>query len=179
MASRARAPITPRVPSSVLALSSGGRPARRRPSTGLLLRSLLLGWAAGARASLGPGAPTLTGGSRRAVRAGAALAVVGELVGDKLPTAPSRLEHGGGPTRAASGAIGASMLAARDHARPLVPALVGAVGGLAGAYGGAAWRAWAVDRLPAWQAAVAEDAVALTAAAIACAPGRPVRPLPS
>jgi len=178
MTSRGRAPFVPRGPSAALLLSSGSGPARRRPSGGLLVRSLLLGWAAGARSSLGPGAPTITGGGRLVVRLGAASAVVGELVADKLPVAGSRLAHGGGPARAASGATGASMLAARDHARPVLPALAGAVGGLAGAYGGAAWRTWAVGRLPDWQAALAEDALALTAAAIACAPGRPVRPLP-
>ena len=140
----------------------------------LLARSLLLGWAAGARASLGPAGPTITGGRGPVVRAGAALAVVGEIVGDKLPTAPSRLAHGGGLIRAASGAIGASMLAARDDAHPVLPVLAGAVGGLAGAYGGAAWRSWAVGRVPDWQAAVAEDVVALTAAAIACLLGPPV-----
>lgn len=142
--------------------------ARRRPAAALVARSALLGWAAGARASLGPAGPTITGAHRPAVRAVAALGVVGELVGDKLPTAPSRLEHGGALVRATSGAIGASLLAARGGAHPVVPALAGAFGGLAGAFGGAAWRAWAVGRLPDWQAAVAEDVVALTAAAIAC-----------
>lgn len=140
----------------------------RRPAAALVARSALLGWAAGARASLGPAAPTITGARRPVVRAVAALGVVGELIGDKLPAAPSRLDHGGGVVRAASGAIGASMLAARGRVHPAVPALAGALGGLAGAYGGAAWRAWAAGRLPDWQAAVAEDVVALTAAAIAC-----------
>lgn len=140
----------------------------RRPRSALVVRSALLGWAAGARASLGPAGPTITGSHRPVVRAAAALAVVGELAGDKLPTAPSRLDHGGALVRATSGAIGASMLASRGRVHPVVPALAGAIGGLAGAYGGAAWRAWAVGRLPDWQAAVAEDVVALTAAALAC-----------
>ena len=96
--------------------------------------------------------------------------MTGEVVADKLPIAPSRLEHGGAVLRAASGLVGATVLAARAGARPLAPAVAGAVGGLAGAYGGAAWRSWAVGRLPDWQAALAEDAVALTAAAIACSP---------
>ncbi|GEM00215.1 hypothetical protein [Cellulomonas terrae] len=140
----------------------------RRPAAALVARSALLGWAAGARASLGPAAPTITGAHRPVVRAVAALGVVGELIGDKLPNAPSRLDHGGALVRATAGAIGASMLAARGRAHPVVPALAGAVGGLAGAFGGAAWRAWAAGRLPDWQAAVAEDVVALTAAAVAC-----------
>ena len=62
------------------------------------------------------------------------------------------------------------MLAARERANPVAPALAGAVGGLAGAYGGAAWRSWAVGHVPDWQAAIAEDLVALTAAALACSP---------
>ncbi|WP_456787759.1 hypothetical protein [Cellulomonas sp. P5_C5] len=143
-------------------------PSRDDARTALVARSLLLGWAAGARASLGPAGPTLTGGRPPLVRAAAALGVIGELVGDKLPTAPSRLEHGGALVRATSGAIGATMLAARAGANPVVPALAGGIGGLAGAYGGAAWRAWAVGRLPGVLAAIAEDAVALTATAIAC-----------
>ena len=138
-----------------------------------MVRSALLGWAAGARSSLGPGAPTITGGRGPLVRTGAAFAVAGEVIADKLPTAPSRLEHGGPLIRAAGGAAGATMLAARDHARPLVPVIAGAVGGLAGTYGGVAWRAWAAGRMPDWRAAVAEDAVALALAAIACAPGTP------
>ncbi|KQR11908.1 hypothetical protein [Cellulomonas sp. Leaf334] len=140
----------------------------RRPGAALVARSALLGWAAGARASLGLAGPTIAGAHRPVVRAVAALGVVGELIGDKLPTAPSRLDHGGGLVRATSGAIGASMLATRGGEHPVIPAFAGAIGGLAGAYGGAAWRAWAVGRLPAWQAAVAEDLVALTAATIAC-----------
>ena len=136
----------------------------------LVVRSLLLGWAAGARASLGPAGPTITGPRGPLVRAAAAVGVVGEIIGDKLPTAPSRLEHGGALVRATSGAIGASMLAARESANPVAPALAGAIGGLAGAFGGAAWRSWAVGHVPDWQAAIAEDVVALTAATLACSP---------
>ncbi|GEK22464.1 hypothetical protein [Cellulomonas xylanilytica] len=145
-------------------------PPRDRPRAGLVLRSVLLGWAAGARSSLGPAGPTITGDHRPAVRAGAALAVAGEVVADKLPVAPSRLEHGGAFVRAGSGVIGATLLSARAGARPFVPAVAGAAGALAGAYGGVAWRTWAAGRVPDWQAALAEDAVALTAAAVACLP---------
>ncbi len=137
-------------------------------SPGLVLRALLLGWAAGARSSLGPSAPTVTGDGPAALRVGAALAVAGEVVVDKLPIAPSRLAHHGALLRAASGAIGATMLARRAGGTPVLPALAGAVGGLAGTYGGAAWRGWAADHVPDWQAALAEDAVALTAATLAC-----------
>ena len=137
--------------------------------TRVLVRSLLLGCAAGARSSLGPAGPVLTGHHRPAVRGIAALAVVGELVADKLPVAPSRLAHGGALVRAASGAIGAAMLAGRSQAHPALPAVAGAVGGLIGTYGGAAWRAGAPVRD--WQAALLEDVVALAAAGLACLPG--------
>jgi uncharacterized membrane protein len=136
----------------------------------MVVRSLLLGWAAGARSSLGPAGPTIAGPRRPLVRAAAVVSVAGEIVADKLPIAPSRLEHNGALLRATSGAIGASMLAARAGANPVAPALAGAVGGLVGAYGGAAWRSWAVGHLPDWQAAVVEDVVALTAATLACSP---------
>ncbi|WP_051275004.1 hypothetical protein [Cellulomonas sp. URHD0024] len=154
------------------AIRLDGTAARDRPGVGLLVRSFLLGWAAGARSSLGPGAPTVTGGGGPAVRIGAAAAIVGELIADKLPIAPSRLAFGGDRLRAASGAIGASMLAGRADAQRLLPVLAGAVGGFVAAHAGASWRAWAAGRMPDLRAALLEDAVALAAAASACLPGR-------
>ena len=135
-------------------------------------RALLLGAATGSRSSLGLGAPVLadwrarrkagTGSWARASGAVAALSgVVGELVGDKLPSAPSRLEPPSPQIRAGSGATGSVLLSRHASANPLVPALAGALGAAAGTYAGAAWRGWAVDRVPDWQAAVVEDVVAL------------------
>ena len=142
-------------------------------SVGLVMRSLLIGWASGARSSLGPGAVALTGDGRTVVRIGAAAGIVGELIGDKLPNAPSRLERGGALFRAAAGAIGASTLARRASASPVVPVVAAAVAGFTSAHAGASWRAWAAGRMPDWQAALLEDAVALGAAALATLPGRP------
>ncbi|WP_051639920.1 hypothetical protein [Cellulomonas sp. URHE0023] len=142
-------------------------------SPALVVRSLLIGWAAGARSSLGPGAATLAGHGRPAVRVGAAVGIVGEMIGDKLPNAPSRLGHGGAAFRAAAGAMGASTLARRASASPVLPAVAGALAGFVSAHAGASWRAWAVGRMPDVQAALIEDAVALGAAALACLPGRP------
>jgi uncharacterized membrane protein len=140
---------------------------RRGAGGGLVVRSALLGWAAGARSTLGVVAPTLTLAHRRTVLLGAAATALGEVVGDKLPVAPSRLKHHGPEVRALSGAIGAVVLARREGARLYAPAVAGALGGFAGSYGGAAWRRWAAGRMPDWQAALLEDAAAIGAAFVA------------
>ncbi|MCA5892203.1 hypothetical protein LEP48_02420 [Isoptericola sp. NEAU-Y5] len=149
----------------------------------LPVRALALGLAAGARATLGPAAPILGPVPRcapgrsaaaahrpsAAVRAVAVLAVVGELVGDTLPTTPSRLEHHGPEGRAVSGAVGGVLLARRRGAPvpdTLVAAAAGALAGLAGTGLGAAWRSAVARRgWPDLPAALAEDAVALALAA--------------
>jgi len=147
----------------------------------LVVRSLALGLAAGSRATLGVAGPLLgpvpghrlpTHRLRRPAtlpRLLAGLAVAGELVGDKLPTTPSRLDPPGPVVRAASGAAGGLLLALRHHApAPSVVAAVvaGAAGGVVGTGVGAAWRGAVARRgwsdLP---AALAEDAVALGLAA--------------
>ncbi len=129
-------------------------------TTTLLVRSAALGAAAGARASLGVLAPALTGGGTTGTRVAVVLAAT-ELVADKLPMAPSRLQPQSLAGRVASGAVGAGVLARRDGSRAWWPAVAGAVGAVAGSYGGAAWREVAAARGWTWQAAVAEDAVAL------------------
>ncbi|MGY4643989.1 hypothetical protein [Cellulomonas sp. URHB0016] len=147
--------------------SIGSDSSRRRARGGLVLRSALLGWAAGARSTFGVVAPTLSLAPRRTVVVGAVATALGEVVGDKLPVAPSRLDHHGPELRALSGAVGAVVLARREGARLYRPAVAGAVGGFAGSYVGAAWRRWAAGRMPDWQAALAEDAVAISAAFLA------------
>jgi len=144
----------------------------RRASAGLLLRSAALGVAAGARSSLGLSAPALTGSVGGAVSSGAALMVGGELVADKLPATPSRLQPPALALRVLSGAGGAVTLAHREHAEPTWPTLLGAAGAAAGSWSGAAWRGWAKEQMPDWQAALLEDAVALALATVACLPHR-------
>ncbi|MFI2105232.1 hypothetical protein ACH436_18220 [Isoptericola sp. NPDC019693] len=147
----------------------------------LAIRALALGVAAGSRASLGVAAPLLgpppahrlpTHRLRRpaaTARLVAGLAVAGEIVGDKLPGTPSRLERPGPESRAGSGAVGGLLLALRHHAAPgsvALAAAVGAVGGVVGTGVGAAWRAAFARRgWPDLPAALAEDAVALGLAA--------------
>ncbi len=173
---------------AVLGLGGPGGSARAAvqlaPSPGLVLRSGLLGVAAGSRSSLGLAGPVLstprTSGALAAItgRPGSAVAVlgvVGEGVGDKLPAAPSRLTGPGLPVRLLSGTAGGVALARREQARVALPAAAGLVGSVLGSYGGAIWRARSARRRADWHGAVAEDAVAITLAALACLPGRTPR----
>ncbi|MGF0115480.1 hypothetical protein ACQFYA_04025 [Promicromonospora sp. Marseille-Q5078] len=143
----------------------------------LVVRALALGLAAGSRATLGVAAPLLgpapahrlpTHRLRRpagVARTLAGLAVAGEIVGDKLPATPSRLDPPGPETRAGSGAVGGLLLALRHHASAgstAAATAAGAAGGLAGTFVGAAWRAAVAERgWPDLPAALAEDVVAL------------------
>ncbi|MGM7423698.1 hypothetical protein [Cellulosimicrobium sp. CpK407] len=149
-------------------------------TTALLARALALGVAAGSRSSLGVAAPVLggwvgggsrggSGGPGLLARAGAVAGVVGEMVGDKLPRTPSRLDPPGPVLRLASGALGGVLLARRrtGPAGVVGAAVAGAAGAAAGTWGGAAWRRLAVGSRPDWPGAVAEDAVALVLAALA------------
>jgi uncharacterized membrane protein len=142
----------------------------------LLLSAGLLGVVAGLRSQL-PGAVLAarglepahgplkllgTGAGRRA----AYLAAVGEIVVDKLPTTPSRVEGGALVQRVVSGALAAGALASASGvrgARLVLPVLVGGAGGWAGSWGGYLARRAAVERtrLPDPVVAVAEDLLAV------------------
>jgi uncharacterized membrane protein len=151
---------------------------RRTPApAGLVLRSAVLGVATGGRSSLALAGPVLSDpGSRRLTRAAAVAAVAGELVADKLPATPPRTDPRSLPGRLAGGVGGAGRLAARVGANAAAPVTAGLLGALAGSFGGVAWRRWASRRVPDWQAALAEDVVALALAAAACTPGGSRRP---
>lgn len=133
-----------------------------------LVKSLLVGVAAGGRSSLGLAAPLLTARAPRVRLAGAAV-VAAELVGDKLPSTPSRLESGPLLGRAGAGAVSGAFVAARGGhpARALVGAVLGVTGAVAGSVLGAAFREVAAGHGWTWQAALAEDAAALGLAAYA------------
>jgi uncharacterized membrane protein len=120
-------------------------------------RSVLTGIAAGSRTFVPPGALVARGRAPRVLL----LATAAELVGDKLPFAPSRLMPGALLGRAVSGAACSVVLG--DGRRG---ALLGAAGALAGAWTGARARAalsggGARSDLP---GALAEDAAALALA---------------
>jgi uncharacterized membrane protein len=141
---------------------------------GVLLRSAALGLAAGGRSSVAFAVPVAAAARRGhdvpALRALAALAVVGEAVTDKLPGVPSRLVAPQLAGRVVAGAAGAGALAVVDGRRVaavLVAAVVGGAGAFAGSVVGASWRQWADDdgRLGSdTRAALVEDAVVLATA---------------
>ena len=168
MATPCRAPVRgqhlhmPTAPSvlvhaTVLGLVSGGR-----SSAGLT--ALLLTRRRPGRAARAAGATTWLDDRRVSLLASSA--VVGELVGDKLPNTPSRLSPPALGGRLVAGALCGAVLADRRDAARLLPALLGAGGALAGSWAGARYRAAA----PGVPAALAEDAVVLGAAYLATRP---------
>jgi uncharacterized membrane protein len=153
----------------------------KRAGAGLIGRSLLLGIATGARSSLGVGLTTLTSGptaddpdagSGRLARIAAVTGIATELVVDKRPATPERTSSAGLPARFSAASSGALALARRQSANAAVPAVAALVGAAAGSWGGLAWRRWADGRIPDWQAALLEDAVALSLGVGACRTGR-------
>ncbi|MEV7428636.1 hypothetical protein AB0N29_03390 [Nocardioides sp. NPDC092400] len=138
-----------------------------RVTAGLLGRSLALGAAAGSRTSLAVAGPALTSGNRARGVLSAGL-VAAEVVGDKLPQAPSRLQAQATGGRLLAGAGGGAALAGRADAPRVLAVLAGAAGAAIGTVAGALWRDAAERRGWTWRAAVAEDvaAVGLTALAV-------------
>jgi uncharacterized membrane protein len=139
-------------------------------SPGTVLRALAIGVAVGGRTTAGPAflAFTSPAGVRRQLVAGVALA--GELVGDKLPQTPRRDTPRGLIGRGGS-SLGCGATLARRRGEAVVPvALAALVGGAAGLYGGVRWRTEYADRLgvPPLVAALLEDVVVLSLAALAC-----------
>lgn len=152
-------------------------PLPARPSLRLLCRSVVLGVAAGSRSSLGVAGPALFGGRTPGVpsrsrgmlaRSVGALMLGAELVADKHPDTPSRLDMPGSPLRLLSGAGGAVALARRDAAKVSLPAVAGALGAVVGTVVGSVWREQAGELMPDWRAGLVEDVVAVGLAALAC-----------
>lgn len=145
---------------------------------------LMLGVATGARTSLGLAgvafAAPLVGSTApvrkvqgRAGRIISALLVAGELVGDKLPQTPSRLEPQALAGRVVSGGLGGAGLAGRGVTAGSLGAMAGAVGALLGSFGGARARAYSTDQgWPDWPTALVEDVLAI---ALALTAGRTAR----
>jgi uncharacterized membrane protein len=150
-----------------------------------ILRAAALGTATAARSQLGPAAvawssPSPPPGSSsvgarvgrllagRGTRRGLALGAAGELVGDKLPKAPSRTEPLGLVPRLGFGALGGAVLASRAGESEPAAAAAGLAAAAVWSFAGVRWRTWAAARfghdLP---GALAEDAGAVLLAGIA------------
>jgi uncharacterized membrane protein len=113
-----------------------------------LTRVVLLGVATGSRSSFGPAALVLSSrsgwASDRRAKAAFAVAAAAEVVIDKLPATPSRLQPRGLIARAVSGAASGALLThsddQADRMTPLIAAGVGSLAALAGAVLGASGR---------------------------------------
>lgn len=125
-------------------------------------RALLLGFVTGLRSALA--LALLAGRARPAVRRGLLLAAGGELVADKLPQTPNRIDPGPLGGRLVFGALAGGIVYRRAGRSVATGALLGAAGAAAGSYGGQAARAWLARAtpLPDPVLALVEDAVAIS-----------------
>jgi uncharacterized membrane protein len=133
----------------------------------------LAGAATGLRSTVGlaalidagaAGLPALLTGPR--ARAVARLAVASELVLDKLPSTPSRLEPAGLAGRIVFAAVAGAVLA-RGADQPVLEAVViASAAAIAGAKLGHDARVAAAELFPPFAVAVAEDGLALGLAAV-------------
>jgi uncharacterized membrane protein len=130
-----------------------------------LVNAALAGAATGLRSTVGIGALVETGSAGLTgvfaappARVVAGLGVAGELVVDKLPSTPSRLEPPGLLARVALAAVAGAVIA-RASRRPVVPAMVVAAG-----------TAVVSARVGHDLAAIGEDAVAVGLALLAARP---------
>ena len=143
-----------------------------------LRRAAVLGTVTGARTFLAPAALALRGRLGKVAKFAVPVLAAGEIVGDKLPMAPARVEGPGLVGRVASGAISGRVSGGAKGAR------VGAAFALAATYPTQALRAQIVKRtpLPDIACAVPEDLVAASLAAVASddrertPPAKTVRP---
>ncbi|GCE11540.1 hypothetical protein KTT_13990 [Tengunoibacter tsumagoiensis] len=67
---------------------------------------------------------------------------IGEVIGDKLPTTPSRLKTGPLVGRLIIGAIAGAFLCQRAHQSPVIGAVRGALGAAIGSIAGSAYRSF-------------------------------------
>jgi uncharacterized membrane protein len=151
------------------------RPGTAAPRSSVwpgLLRAAALGAASGSRSTAGvtavalasrrgdPGALASGLGSTAGTVVSSVLAL-GELVGDKLPTTPSRLAVAPLAGRVLLGGTAAAAQARRDGRDPVVPALVAAAGAAGAAVLFARLRGVATDRFGSDKpGAFAEDGLA-------------------
>jgi uncharacterized membrane protein len=88
---------------------------------------------------------------------------LGELIGDKLPKTPSRIQAGPLSARAITGALCGSAICLSANQPWLLGVFLGAIGGLAGSFAGYHARRWLTirARIPDWAVALLEDFVTI------------------
>lgn len=115
----------------------------------IITRAALLGLASGGRSTIGLAALAVSAGDSGSALTGrwtrrlAGAACLAELVGDKLPQTPSRLEPPGSIPRLVLGAVSGAVLAHREgnsRQATVAAAMFGLLGAAAGTRLGAAWR---------------------------------------
>jgi uncharacterized membrane protein len=165
-----RGPDTPGETSAAAAPPT--RPATTA-SAMLLGRAAALGAATGLRSTVAlaalivrrtDGLPAVL--RRPAARSAAAIADGGELIVDKLPTTPSRLDPPGLAGRLISASLAAAVLARSGHRRPVPAVAIACAAALAAAKIGHDARCALARRVPDPAVAVVEDAVAIGLAAL-------------
>ncbi|HTD37043.1 MAG TPA: hypothetical protein VK669_06000 [Candidatus Limnocylindrales bacterium] len=129
-----------------------------------LLLALAIGFVSGLRTMTSLAALALTRSTLWGIVL--SIAAVGEYVVDAMPNVPSRTALPSIVVRPVSGAIAGWLIAAWHGGSPVAGAIAGIVGALAGTYGGHAARLWAIARIGAIPAAIAEDVVAIALAAL-------------
>lgn len=143
-----------------------------------MIRSLLIGLVAGLRSmtpfaavafaarnhgrNRNPGESSLL--SSRTAVAGASVLAAGELLGDKMRSAPDRTIPPGLVARLITGAVSGAALAPRRDRLPA--AVLGALGAVAGGYIGLAVRKRAMARYGQIRSGLVEDGLALAATAL-------------
>ena len=104
------------------------------------------------------------------------LAALGELVVDKLPMTPSRLEPGPLAGRLVGGGLAGALASRGRGGSPVAGAIVGVAAALTSSWIFNRGRAWVGTRtgIPDPIVAVGEDSLAIAAATFAAAPYRPL-----
>lgn len=144
-------------------------PARPETQANAMLgRAAVLGAATGMRSSVALAALILRRSDglpavlrRRAARSAAAIIDAGELVLDKLPTTPSRLDPPGLASRVVSASLAAAVLARSGRRRPIPAMAVASACAVAAAKISHDARAALACHIPDPAVAVAEDALAI------------------
>lgn len=129
-----------------------------------VLLALGIGFVSGLRAMTSLAALALTRSGLWGIVLSAA--AVGEYIVDAMPNVPSRTALPSIVVRPVSGAVAGWLIAAWQGGPPIGGAIAGVIGAVAGTYGGHAARLWAIARIGAIPAALAEDVVAIGLAAL-------------